>query len=75
MRKVIEMDPLKNQKQRKKCKKCKYRLSNTKRGCGYMYFTGKRRGSSPEECNVYEKGARLTKVNAPAWSAISDYGY
>lgn len=75
MREVIEMDPLKNQRPRRKCGKCKYRLSDTKRSCGYMYFTGKRRGCSPEECDVYEKGPRLKKPNVPAWSVASDYEY
>lgn len=68
-------DPIKNKGPRKKCKTCQYRLSDTTRGCGYMYHTGKRRGCDAENCIRYIKGPKLSKNKNPAWSDESNYEY
>lgn len=60
---------------RKKCKSCIYREDTKKRGCNFMYLTGKMRGCSAENCTRYEKGPKMTKANAPAWSGNNEYEY
>ena len=76
MRGQVNMrDPMKNLARRKKCKTCQYRLDDIRRGCGFMYYTGKRRNCDAENCNKYIKGPKLTKRNNPAWSSESDYEY
>ena len=48
------------------CRSCRYRdgLAATRGGCNYLAIVGHSRGCSVENCNVYEKGKKVTKKEA-----------
>lgn len=48
-----------NKGPRKRCKTCRYRESEYKRGCNYLLVTGHMRGCDAEECSRYEKGPKI----------------
>lgn len=55
-------------KARSKCKTCRWRASDEKRGCNYMVITGQRRGCSASKCNKYEKGPKEKMEGGIPWS-------
>lgn len=48
------------------CRSCRYRdgLATARGGCNYLAIVGHSRGCSVENCNVYEKGKKVTKKEA-----------
>lgn len=63
-------------KDRKACKKCKYRgrgagtknpLSTQSR-CDFIVLTGHMRGCKPEDCNRFEKGAKIKANPKGGWN-------
>lgn len=61
-------DAIKNLGPRKWCKTCRYRASDYKRGCNYLLVTGHMRGCSADECDRYEKGAKIKLEDNPEGS-------
>lgn len=48
------------------CRSCKFRdgMAAVRGGCNYLVIVGHSRGCSVENCNVYEKGKKVTKKEA-----------
>lgn len=48
------------------CRSCRYRdgLATARGGCNYLAIVGHSRGCKVEECNVYERGKKVTKKEA-----------
>lgn len=48
------------------CRSCRYRdgLATARGGCNYLAIVGHSRGCNVENCNVYEKGKKVTKKEA-----------
>lgn len=48
------------------CRSCRYRdgLATARGGCNYLAIVGHSRGCRVENCNVYEKGKKVTKKEA-----------
>ena len=55
-----------NNSDRHLCRSCRYRdgLATARGGCNYLSIAGHSRGCSVDNCNVYERGKKVTKKEA-----------
>lgn len=63
---VQTVEMIESNADRHKCRTCKYRddPAASRGGCNYLGIVGHSRGCRVEDCNVYEKGKKVTKKEA-----------